>query len=94
MTAQPVYPPPGPVAVIPHTIGAIGDALTGEKRLAFYAEVLATEEHAVPAVMRRWWMTAMLNSAPDAERSRADTQAGRNLVSVDQFLDRVDGTAL
>ncbi|WP_066944047.1 hypothetical protein [Streptomyces lushanensis] len=94
MTAQPVDPPPGPVAVIPHTIGAIGDALTSEKRLAFFAEVLATEEHAVPAVMRRWWMTAMLNSAPHAERSRTDTAAGRSLVPVDQFLDRIDGTTL
>ncbi|MFJ2217758.1 hypothetical protein ACIQVO_36960 [Streptomyces sp. NPDC101062] len=90
MTAQPDFQPPGRVAAIPHTIGAIGQALAGEQRLAFHAEVLAAEEATVAKVMRRWWTTAMLNAAPGADISRADAAAGRRLVSVDELLDRIE----
>ncbi|MFE3738498.1 hypothetical protein [Streptomyces sp. NPDC059134] len=90
MTAQPDFQPPGSVAAIPRTIGAIGQALAGERRLAFYAEVLAAEEAAVAEVMRRWWTTVMLNAAPGAATSRADAAAGRRLVSVEELLDRIE----
>ncbi|MFE2037214.1 hypothetical protein ACFXBB_28990 [Streptomyces scopuliridis] len=94
MTAQPEYLPNGRGAAIPgipHTINAIGDALSGTDRARFYTEVLAAEEQIVPAVMRRWWKTAMLNRAPGVERSRANATAGRNLVSVDELADRIEG---
>ncbi|WP_431043970.1 hypothetical protein ACQUSR_20140 [Streptomyces sp. P1-3] len=95
MAVQP--DPPGfrdrRVHVIPHTINAIGDALTGEKRARFYAEVLAAEEgEPINTVMRKWWMEAMFNKAPGAERSRANAAAGRNLVPVDRLAARL-GTA-
>ncbi|MFF1418392.1 hypothetical protein [Streptomyces sp. NPDC058280] len=93
MTAQPEQPASSQVAAIPHTINAIGDALRGADRPRFYSEVLAAEENTVLAVMRRWWKTAMLNRAPSAERSRANTTAGRNLVSVDDLAAQIEGAA-
>ncbi|MFD8969457.1 hypothetical protein ACFV0C_31510 [Streptomyces sp. NPDC059568] len=79
---------------IPHTINAIGDALSGADRARFYAEVLAAEESTVPAVMRRWWKTAILDRAPGAERSRANVAVGRNLMSVDELAARLGGCGL
>ncbi|MGR3934420.1 hypothetical protein [Streptomyces sp. BRA346] len=79
------------IAAIPHTINAIGDALSGAQRALFYSEVLAAEEDDVPGVMRRWWKTAMLDRAPGAEDSRANAAAGRRLLSVDDLADRLEG---
>ncbi|MFD4144644.1 hypothetical protein [Streptomyces sp. NPDC058572] len=89
MSAQPEHPATSRTPAIPHTINAIGDALTGEKRARFYGEVLAAEENDVPAVMRRWWKTAMLDRARGAETSRANAAAGRNLVSLDDLTSRL-----
>jgi hypothetical protein len=93
VTVQPEHPADSRVTAIPHTINAIGDALTGEKRARFYGEVLAAEQENVPAVMRRWWKTAMLDRAPGAARSRANAEAGRNLVSLDDLTARIQGAA-
>ncbi|MGI5444112.1 hypothetical protein ACQEV4_44255 [Streptomyces shenzhenensis] len=93
MSAQPEHPADSRVHSIPHTINAIGDALTGEQRARFYGEVLAAEEGDVPGVMRRWWCTAMLHSARGAETSRANATAGRNLVSVEDLLEQVERQA-
>ncbi|MDX3851110.1 hypothetical protein [Streptomyces sp. AK02-01A] len=76
---------------IPHTINAIGDVLGGAERACFHTEVKAAGESVVPAVRRRWWKTATLNHAPDAERSRANSVAGRNLVSVDELATQIEG---
>ncbi|MGW2182796.1 hypothetical protein ACWCXX_32895 [Streptomyces sp. NPDC001732] len=89
MTAQPEHPATPRVPAVPHTINAIGDALSGAERARFYTEVLAAEENEVPAAMRRWWKVAMLHRAPAALQSRANATAGRSLVSVDELL--VDG---
>ncbi|MFF2963342.1 hypothetical protein ACFVT1_31505 [Streptomyces sp. NPDC057963] len=86
MTAQPEHPADPRITAIPHTINAIGDALTGAERARFYTEVLAAEESAVPASMRRWWKVAMLHRAPVVVQSRANAEAGRSLVSVDELL--------
>ncbi|MFE7330294.1 hypothetical protein ACFU8W_36140 [Streptomyces sp. NPDC057565] len=86
MTAQPEHPADPRITGIPRTINAIGDALTGSERARFYTEVLAAEESAVPAAMHRWWKTAMLHRAPAAMQSRANTAAGRSLVSVDDLF--------
>ncbi|MER6142389.1 hypothetical protein ABT174_20465 [Streptomyces sparsogenes] len=91
MSAQPEHSVVRKVAAIPHTINAIGEALTGEQRARFYGEVLAAEEAVVPAVMRSWWKVAMLAKAPAAERSRANAAAGRNLVSIDDLMTRLEG---
>ncbi|MEV6319303.1 hypothetical protein [Streptomyces sp. NPDC051776] len=93
MSAQPEHPGDSRTPAIPHTINAIGDALTGEKRARFYGEVLAAEEHDVPPVMRRWWAQAMLDRARGAETSRANAAAGRNLVSLDDLTARVEEKA-
>ncbi|WP_328406375.1 hypothetical protein OHS70_38310 (plasmid) [Streptomyces sp. NBC_00390] len=90
MTAQPEHPAGSRVTTIPHTINAIGDALSAEKRLAFYAEVLAADAADVAAVMGRWWKTAMLDRAPGAESSRANAAAGRRLVAIDDLAARLE----
>ncbi|MEV0693038.1 hypothetical protein [Streptomyces sp. NPDC050388] len=92
MTAQPEHPADGRVPAIPHTINAIGDALTGEQRARFYGEVLAAEEDDVSGVMRRWWKVAMLDRARGAETSRANA-AGRRLVAVEDLLEQVERAA-
>ncbi|MFI0901831.1 hypothetical protein [Streptomyces sp. NPDC020983] len=92
MTAQSEHSADPRAHAIPHTINAIGEALTGAKRMAFYAEVLAAEEgDAINNALRRWWMVAMLDAAPGAESSRANAAAGRRLVAVDDLADRLAG---
>ena len=93
MTAQPEHPADGRVPAIPHTINAIGDALTGEQRARFYGEVLAAEEDDVSGVMRRWWKVAMLDRARGAETSRANAAGGRRLVAVEDLLEQVERAA-
>ncbi|WP_301129024.1 hypothetical protein [Streptomyces cacaoi] len=94
MTAQPEDAPRrGPTASVPHTINAIGEALSGADRARFYSEVLAAEEADVAAVMRRWWKTAMLNRAPGAETSRENAAGGRRLVAVEDLAARLEGPA-
>jgi hypothetical protein len=41
--------------------------------------------------MRSWWKIAMLAKAPLAERSRANATAGRNLISIDDLMARLEG---
>ena len=90
MTAQPDNPTDPRARAIPHTINAIGEALAPEKRARFYGEVLAAEEGApISTVMRKWWMQAMLDMAPGAERSRSNAAAGRNLVAIDDLAERL-----
>ncbi|MEV0324572.1 hypothetical protein ACIBKX_40270 [Streptomyces sp. NPDC050658] len=93
MSAQPEHPANSRTPAIAHTINAIGDALSGEKRARFYGEVLAAEEGDVPGVMRRWWQTAMLDRARGAETSRANAAAGHNLVSLQDLSARLEERA-
>ncbi|HEY5835026.1 hypothetical protein [Streptomyces sp.] len=90
MSAQPEHPQDPRVVAIPHTINAIGEALSGEDRARFYAEVLSAEEgEPISTVMRRWWMLAMLNRVPGAERSRANAASGRRLVAIEDLAGRL-----
>ncbi|WP_255946508.1 hypothetical protein [Streptomyces odontomachi] len=91
MTVQPDGPVDGGATAIPHTINDIGDALTGGDRARFYGQVLAAEAAEVPEVMHRWWKTAMLNAAPQADRSRANAAAGRALIPLSTLAARVEG---
>ncbi|MGW2748928.1 hypothetical protein [Streptomyces sp. NPDC001450] len=93
MSAQPEHPADSRVPAIPHTINAIGDALSGEQRARFYGEVLAAEEDDVPGVMRRWWKAAMLDRARGAGTSRANAADGRRLVAVEDLLEQVERQA-
>lgn len=82
MTAQPEHPAPDPrVQPIPHTIDAVATALSGAKRMAFYAEIGQAEEGtAINAVLRKWWMEALFDARPGREQRLADAEGGRNLV--------------
>jgi hypothetical protein len=93
VSAQPEHPADGRVPAIPHTINAIGEALTGEQRARFYGEVLAAEEGDVPGVMRRWWKVAMLDRARGVQRSGANAAGGPRLVAVEDLLDQVERAA-
>ena len=53
----------------------IGAALTGERRLEFYRELLAVAPENAEAVLRRWWCEAMLDTDPAGDRL---TQAALN----------------
>lgn len=76
------------VAPLAHTIQAIGDALTGAKRMAFYAEALsAPQGDELDAVLTRWWAEAMLVSVPGGEQRLAEAQAGEGLSALPDFVD-------
>jgi len=69
------------VRPLPHTIDAVAGALTGAKRMAFYAEIGQAEEgEPINSVLRKWWMEAMFDSRPGREQRLADADAGRRLV--------------
>ncbi|MFE2045943.1 hypothetical protein ACFXAZ_34490 [Streptomyces sp. NPDC059477] len=91
MSAQPDHLADSRVPAIPHTINAIGDALSGEQRARFYGEVLAAEEDDVAGVMRRWWKAAMLDRAPRTVTGRSAD--GRRLIAVEDLLEKVEGSA-
>jgi hypothetical protein len=82
VTAQPEHQVPDPrVRPIPHTIDAVAGALSGAKRMAFYAEIGQAEEgEPINTVLRKWWMEAMFDNRPGREQRLADADAGRNLV--------------
>jgi hypothetical protein len=78
VTAQPVHHAhDSRVPDIAPTIGAIGDALSPEKRLAFYREALAAEAgEPITTVLRAWRAQAMLDRLPgDSGRRLADAAA-------------------
>ncbi|MCX4792633.1 hypothetical protein OG369_43440 [Streptomyces sp. NBC_01221] len=80
MSAQPEHSADPRVRPIPHTIDAVSNALTGAKRMAFYAEIGQAEEgEAINAVLRKWWMEAMFDSRPGRDQRLADASAGRHL---------------
>lgn len=73
---------------LPRTIDAVADALTGAKRMAFYAEIggaQAGEE--INAVLRKWWMEATFDSVPGRERRLAQADAGTHLVPLPDLVD-------
>ncbi|MFH8369521.1 hypothetical protein [Streptomyces sp. NPDC018031] len=90
MSAQPEHSAGRPVRAIPHTINGIGEALQGTARAQFYGEVLAAEDTRVPEVMGRWWMKAMLDRAPGADRSRERGSAGQGMTLIEDLMSRLE----
>jgi hypothetical protein len=81
--AQHEHPADPRVRPIPHTIDAVAGALTGAKRMAFYAEIGQAEEgEDINTVLRKWWMEAMFDSQPRRGQRLADADAHRGLVSL------------
>lgn len=74
MTAQPVHAHQGDP--VPRNAEGIGAALSGERRMEFFRELLAAHPEDAEAVLRRWWCEAML----DADQARGDqlTEAALN----------------
>jgi hypothetical protein len=66
MTAQPIHPHE-PERVARNAEG-IAAALSGERRMEFYRELLAAAPEAAEGVLRRWWCEAMLDTDPDGDR--------------------------
>jgi hypothetical protein len=76
------------VEPLPHTIQAIGDALTGARRMAFYAEALsAPQGEALDAVLTRWWAEAMLSAVPGRELRLAQALADQGLSALPDLVD-------
>ena len=73
MTAQHAERPASPrTQPIGHTIRDIRDALDGDDRQAFLAEVLEADPEVVVDVMSRWWYEVMLNQIPGREQRLRD----------------------
>ncbi|WP_432021398.1 hypothetical protein [Streptomyces sp. 1222.5] len=69
MTAQPIHPhDPGRV---PRNAEGIAAALTGERRMEFYRELLGAAPEEAEGVLRRWWCEAMLDTDPAGDRLTA-----------------------
>ncbi|MEU7046703.1 hypothetical protein AB0A77_37465 [Streptomyces varsoviensis] len=66
MSAQPVRP--HEPDRVPRNAEGIGAALSGERRMEFYRELLAAAPEDAEAVLRRWWCEAMLDTDPAGDR--------------------------
>jgi hypothetical protein len=53
---------------VPRNADGIGAALSGERRMEFYRELLAAAPEDAEAVLRRWWCETMLDSDPAGDR--------------------------
>lgn len=77
MSSQPVRPYDRDPERVPRTIGGIADALHGDRRALFFAELLqARQGPELDGVLTAWWGRAMLDTDPDRDRIRAAAEAG------------------
>ncbi|NGO48640.1 hypothetical protein [Streptomyces ureilyticus] len=74
MTAQPIHPHE-PERVARNAEG-IAAALSGERRMEFYRELLAAAPEEAEGVLRRWWCEAMLDTDPVGDRLTASALDG------------------
>jgi hypothetical protein len=94
LSAQPVHRADDDprVPAIPRSIQAVGNALSSEKRLAFYAEVLGAEAgEPINRVIETWWREAMLDQLPGRTERLADALARRGGVPLEELVKRVGG---
>ncbi|WP_329128479.1 hypothetical protein OG552_00160 [Streptomyces sp. NBC_01476] len=89
MSAQPVHQAAGSVAAIPKTIDAIAVALSGAKRMAFYAQVGQTDAADLEGVIERWWTDALLDQVPGREDQVSAALDGRGLVGLGDLAGRL-----
>jgi hypothetical protein len=77
-------------ARVPRTIRGIADALSEERRMEFYRQVLAAEAgQELQNVIATWWGHAMLDTDPDRERVIAAVEAGTlPTVTMDEVIRR------
>ncbi|WJY35832.1 hypothetical protein QT196_00235 [Streptomyces sp. P9-2B-2] len=66
MSAQPIHP--HEPDRVPRNADGIGAALSGERRMEFYRELLAAAPENAEALLRRWWCEAMLDTSPDGDQ--------------------------
>ncbi|MER6434371.1 hypothetical protein ABT272_43045 [Streptomyces sp900105245] len=69
MTAQPIHPQDP--EWVPRNAEGIAGALTGERRMEFYRELLGAAPEEAEGVLRRWWCEAMLDTDPAGDRLTA-----------------------
>jgi hypothetical protein len=87
MSAQPVHT--REPDRVPRNADGIGAALSGERRLEFYRELLAAAPEDAEAVLRRWWCEAMLDTDPAGDRLTEDALNGTlATTSVAQAIER------
>ncbi|WP_029391534.1 hypothetical protein [Streptomyces xiaopingdaonensis] len=80
MSAQPEHSVDPRVRPIPRTIDSVADALSGAKRMAFYAEVgRAQEGPELNETLHKWWIEALCDAVPGRGRRLANADAGRGL---------------
>ncbi|MFI1286464.1 hypothetical protein ACH4U5_37880 [Streptomyces sp. NPDC020858] len=79
MTAQPIHG--HEPERVPRNADGIGAALSGERRMEFYRELLAAAPEKAENVLRRWWLEAMLDTDPEADR-RADAALAGTMPTV------------
>lgn len=93
MTAQPVHR--HEPERVPRNAEGIAAALTGERRMEFYRELLAAAPEKAENVLRRWWLEAMLDSDPEADQRADAALAGTTpTVSLAELLARRQGAGL
>ncbi|GAA1605475.1 hypothetical protein [Streptomyces globosus] len=69
MTAQPIHH--HEPDRVPRNADGIAAALSGERRMEFYRELLAAAPEQAEGVLRRWWCEAMLDTDTAGDRLTA-----------------------
>ncbi|MFC5720702.1 hypothetical protein ACFP1Z_11060 [Streptomyces gamaensis] len=72
---------------VPRNAEGIAAALSGERRMEFYRQLLAAAPEDAEAVLRRWWCEAMLDTDPDADRiTRAALDGSLPTATLDEVV--------
>jgi hypothetical protein len=90
MRTQPVHQHEPDRPRVERTIGSISDALRGNRRAQFFAELLRAQQgQELDDVLNAWWGRAMLDTDPDRDRIHAAAVAGTlPTTTMDEILRR------
>lgn len=90
MSTQPVHRHEPDRPRVERTIGSISDALRGNRRAQFIAELLRAQQgQELDGVLNAWWGRAMLDTDPDRDRIHAAAVAGTlPTTTMDEILRR------
>ncbi|MFE7212504.1 hypothetical protein ACFU93_21420 [Streptomyces sp. NPDC057611] len=87
MTAQPIHP--HEPERVPRNAEGIAAALSGERRMEFYRELLAAAPEQAEGVLRRWWCEAQLDTDPAGDRLTAAALDGTlHTTAVSDLIER------